>query len=104
MSEMILGLHDGHNAAVALFQAGRIVAAVQEERLTRVKNQSGIPGQAIADVFASTGISSSAIDVVALNGLYMTYDHFDREPLLAYYKRSSGLLSATQTAAQGHVC
>ena len=29
-----------------------------------------------------TGIASSAIGRVALNGKYMTYDHWDREPLL----------------------
>ena len=39
----ILGIHDGHNAAAALLIQGRVVAALQEERLTRVKNQGGIP-------------------------------------------------------------
>ena len=34
MLETILGLYDGHNAAAALLHNGRIVAAVQEERLT----------------------------------------------------------------------
>ena len=33
----ILGLHDGHNAAAALLEKGRIVAAVQEERLHGTK-------------------------------------------------------------------
>lgn len=33
--EIILGIHDGrHNAAAAILDGGRIVAAVQEERLT----------------------------------------------------------------------
>ena len=39
----ILGIHDGHNAAAALLEQGRVVAAVQEERLTGNKNQGGVP-------------------------------------------------------------
>jgi hypothetical protein len=54
MVEVILGLHDGHNAAAAILDKGRIVAAVQEERLTRIKNQGGIPHRAIDDLLAIT--------------------------------------------------
>lgn len=39
----IIGIHDGHNAAVALIRDGEIVHALQEERVSRVKNQHGFP-------------------------------------------------------------
>jgi carbamoyltransferase len=101
MLETILGLHDGHNAAAALLDKGRIVAAVQEERLTRTKNQSGIPHRAIRDLFSMTGVTSSAISAVALNGAYMTYDHFDRDPLLENYGQSSSVIAKLKQPLKG---
>ena len=41
----VVGIHDGHTAAAALARDGRIVAAVQEERFTRIKNWAGFPAQ-----------------------------------------------------------
>ena len=101
MLKTILGLHDGHNAAAALLDNGRIVAAVQEERLTRTKNQSGIPHRAIRELFSMTGMTSSAIGGVALNGAYMTYDHFDREPLLEHYGQSSSVIAKIKQPLKG---
>jgi carbamoyltransferase len=37
----ILGLYDGHNASAALIEDGVVVAAVEEERFSRVKNHDG---------------------------------------------------------------
>jgi carbamoyltransferase len=101
MSKMILGLHDGHNAAAALLENGRVVAAVQEERLTRTKNQSGIPKCAIEDLLSMTGVTRSELSTAALNGTYMTYDHFDREPLLKNYGQSSGVITKLKQPLKG---
>ena len=43
----IAAVNDGHNASAVLMVGGRIVGALQEERLTRVKNQAGFPGRAL---------------------------------------------------------
>ena len=40
---IILGIHDGHNAGAALIKNGSVAAAIQEERLTNIKNHSGTP-------------------------------------------------------------
>jgi carbamoyltransferase len=93
MVERVLGIHDGHNAAAALLDKGRIVAAVQEERLTATKNQGGIPVKAIADLLSITDTPSSAIEKVALNGKYMTYDHWESEQLLGEYEQFRGLIA-----------
>jgi len=69
----ILGIHDSHNAAAALLDDGKLVAAVQEERLTREKNQYGIPGLAIQDIFAMTGLAMQDIDCFAFVNRYQTY-------------------------------
>ena len=45
----VVGIHDGHNASVAAIQNGRVIAACQEERLSRVKNQGGTPIQALEE-------------------------------------------------------
>jgi len=39
----VTGIHLGHNAAAALVEDGRLIFAMQEERLSRVKNQGGLP-------------------------------------------------------------
>lgn len=39
----ILSLHCGHNASAAMMIDGQIVGMIQEERLTRCKNQTGFP-------------------------------------------------------------
>jgi len=41
----ILGVHDGHNASIALLEDGEITFAIQEERLTDVKNYFGFPNE-----------------------------------------------------------
>ena len=42
-----LGLNDGYNSSAALMVDGTVVACAQEERFTRVKNQSGYPRLAV---------------------------------------------------------
>jgi predicted NodU family carbamoyl transferase len=43
----VLGIHDGHNAAAALVRGGVVEMTLQEERLTRIKNQIDVPHGAI---------------------------------------------------------
>lgn len=41
----ILGLHDGHNAGAAILsESGEVLAAVEEERFSRIKNHDSRPG------------------------------------------------------------
>lgn len=40
---IILGIHYGHNATVAVIKDGRLVFAMSEERLNRLKNSNGMP-------------------------------------------------------------
>ena len=82
---------------------GRVVAAVQEERLTGNKNQGGVPRQAIIDVLSTSGVASSEIARVALNGNYMTHDHWDREPLSNFYEHSGGLAAQLKEPLKGTI-
>lgn len=54
-----------HNSAAALLIDGEVVAAAQEERFTRLKNDSSFPAHAIAYVLAEAGIEGREVSYVA---------------------------------------
>jgi len=89
----VLGIHDGHCAAAALIEDGRVVAAIQEERLNRVKNWSGFPILSVRKLLEMAGCSPADIHAVALNGYHMPYPR-DREELMAVYE-ATGTLKTT---------
>jgi len=68
---IILGINDvaHHNTSAALIIDGKVVAAVEEERISRVKLDNRYPLQAIAAVIEQAGIAPNEIDAVALAGL-----------------------------------
>ena len=82
----IVGLHDGHNASACLVEDGHIVAALQEERLRRVKNWAGFPEKALEFVLRAGGRSISDIDVFAFAGTGMP-DQMTGDERLAFYQR-----------------
>jgi carbamoyltransferase len=53
-----------HDSAAALVRDGVIVAAAQEERFSRTKNDSGFPGGAIAYCLDEAGVTLDEIDFV----------------------------------------
>src|SRR5579871_1700520 len=53
-----------HDAAAALVVGGRVVAAMQEERFSRLKNDPALPRQAAAACLALAGISPGDLDAV----------------------------------------
>ncbi len=53
-----------HDSAAALVQDGRIVAAAQEERFTRIKHDERFPRLAVDYCLKEAGISSSQLDAV----------------------------------------
>ncbi|MDQ3069291.1 MAG: carbamoyltransferase [Acidobacteriota bacterium] len=69
---MILGIYHpanghGHDTGVALVHRdGRIVAAMSEERLSRVKMDGGFPFRALETVMAIGGVRAADLDAVAV--------------------------------------
>jgi carbamoyltransferase len=62
----IIGISAGyHDSACCLLQDGVLVAAVQEERFTRVKNDKSFPRSAFRYCLAEGGISISDVDCIA---------------------------------------
>jgi len=54
-----------HDAAAALLVDGRIVAAAQEERFSRIKHDAAFPAQAVAWCLREAGLSVGDVDLVA---------------------------------------
>ena len=70
MSErtIILGLNAFHgDSAAALLVDGRIVAAVEEERLVRVKHWAGLPLESARAVLREAGVDARDVTHVAIN-------------------------------------
>jgi carbamoyltransferase len=66
---VVLGVVDGlHDAGAALVADGRLVAAANEERFTRVKLQGGMPERSIDAVLRTAGAAAADVDVVAVGG------------------------------------
>jgi carbamoyltransferase len=61
----ILGIWDGHDSGAALLRDGRVVAAVNEERLTRRKLEIAFPSRSIAACLAQADLAPYRIDIVA---------------------------------------
>ena len=71
---IVLGIAAQHDAGAALIIDGKIVAAVNEERLNRTKLYWGWPEQSIEEVLRLAGISRSDVDVVSIaNQTHSTY-------------------------------
>ena len=53
-----------HDSAAAFLEDGTIIAAAQEERFTRKKQDSGFPSHAIQYVLDESGYSLQQVDVI----------------------------------------
>lgn len=61
----VLGISAGyHDAAAALLVDGELVAAMQEERFSRIKHDSAIPRQAAFACLAQAGLTAGDLDRV----------------------------------------
>jgi carbamoyltransferase len=66
MTQVILGIHYGaHDSGAAVFEDYSIKAAVQLERLTRIKGDGNQPDLAIDEVLGIAGLTRRDVDVVA---------------------------------------
>jgi len=66
MSTIILGIGGySHDASACLIRYGRLIAAVEEERFTRLKHQPGFPHKAIEYCLKEAGITPREIDHIA---------------------------------------
>jgi len=65
MSQLILGIWDGHDSGAALLQGGKIICAINEERLTRRKLEIAFPCHSIQSCLQFAGILPADISRIA---------------------------------------
>ncbi|MBI2056318.1 MAG: hypothetical protein HYT37_02970 [Candidatus Sungbacteria bacterium] len=70
---MVLGIHVKHDASVALCSSDGVVAAVAEERISRIKHHCGFPRQALETVLKTAGVSPAEISAVAFTTRRVLY-------------------------------
>jgi carbamoyltransferase len=64
---IVLGIWDGHDAGAALLSNGRLVAAVNEERLTRRKLEVQFPSRSIQCCLDIARLAPERVDLVAIS-------------------------------------
>jgi carbamoyltransferase len=64
---IVLGLIDSKPSTAAILVDGRIVSAVSEERLCRMKMANGMPREAISMVLEEADVAPEDVDVVAVS-------------------------------------
>jgi carbamoyltransferase len=64
MTDLVLGIHLGHDATATLIDGNRIVGAIAEERLSRRKYHVGFPHRAVERVLAEA--NAKPVDVAAV--------------------------------------
>jgi carbamoyltransferase len=65
---LICGIHEGHNAAAAIVRDGEVVAAIQEERLKRVKSWQGFPAESLDGMLRYVGAGWGDVDAFVFGG------------------------------------
>ena len=74
----ILGINAYHaDASAAIFTDGKLIAAIEEERFSRVKHQAGFPQQAIEFCLQEAGIGYEEVDHYAIG----------RDPKAKFFKK-----------------
>ena len=63
---LVLGLGDYTDCGSALLDGGRVVAAINDERLVRQPSVLGIPRESIREVLALAGVQPDSVQVVAV--------------------------------------
>lgn len=62
----ILGINNSHNASACILQDGKLLSAIEEDRLNRIKHWKGFPVEAIRFCLKEAQISVSDIDAITI--------------------------------------
>lgn len=68
-SVTVFSFADGHDASAAIIRDGKVLAALQEEKLTNIKHYDGTPERSMKAVFKIAGIEPSEVDIIAIANL-----------------------------------
>ncbi len=69
----ILGITDGQTCGATVIENGKILAAINEERIVRIKLARGFPWRSIREVLALSGTDPKDIEGVAVGQVNMEF-------------------------------
>ncbi len=72
---LTLGIHDGHTATACLWEEGRVIACISEERLNREKEWAGFPQQAIETCLVIAGKKKEQVQSIGICSLMPQTGH-----------------------------
>ena len=84
----ILGINFGHDSSATLIQQGSIKLSIEEEKISRVKQDFGWPVNAIKDILKQAQINKTDIDVVAIGGF--VYNDLGANEIKYRFDKSKG--------------
>lgn len=87
----VIGINDGHNASCVYMENGIIKFALQEERLSREKNQEGFPILALNYLRDKEGLDFENLDSFAIASNYVPLSPTGREARIHAYKRDGAV-------------
>jgi carbamoyltransferase len=84
---LTVAVNEGINSSVVVSDDGRIILALQEERLNRIKNFMGFPHEALAFTLQHLGLTPGDVDAVALSNL--TSPRFTKATFYNWYDETA---------------
>lgn len=94
----ILAINDGHSASCVYMNNGEIRFALQEERLSRVKNQDDFPRLSLNYLQEHERVDLSKVEAFVFTGHYVPRSQHDREGRIRAYKRGGGITALKKVA------
>lgn len=83
----ILGINTGLNSSAVIMKDNKVVFGIQEERLSRIKNQPGFPELSIKKGLEVCGITMDDIDHVCIGGKGSTVPASRQDDLQKFHNR-----------------
>jgi len=71
----ILGFNFDHDGSIAVIKNGKIVSAISNERITRIKKNSGITSTMVNYVLKESNLKITDIDAIALSDYHSNLSH-----------------------------
>lgn len=81
---IVLGICSGHNSGASVLIDGKLVSSVEEERISRIKNDGSYPHSAIAEALSIAGITAHDVEMVAIAGLTVWEQKTMRDRILKH--------------------
>lgn len=81
---IVLGICSGHNSGASVLIDGKLVSSVEEERISRIKNDGSYPHSAIAEALSIAGITANNVEMVAIAGLTVWEQKTMRDRILKH--------------------